>query len=194
MKRIITTSLAAMLALGTSFAFGGTYRLTPSDADLGDLDHYYVYRWGVVTPWAQNETVVSATLKFDDLYDWTNESNRLYIHLLDTPALGIAVTYDNQGGGDSLGNEGVTLTTYSDLPTRAQDLSYSFTQAQLDWLNLFGSDGRFGVGFDPDCHFYNSGVALELVTAGYEVPEPATMGVLALGGGLLILRRRRSRK
>jgi hypothetical protein len=39
----------------------------------------------------------------------------------------------------------------------------------------------FGLGFDPDCHYYNDGITFKIETA--PVPEPGTM--VLLGAGLL---------
>jgi hypothetical protein len=47
---------------------GGSYTLYPPDRDLGDLDHYRNYTWGMNTPWditpddiGEYEHVVGAT-------------------------------------------------------------------------------------------------------------------------------------
>nr|NJM02510.1 PEP-CTERM sorting domain-containing protein [Desulfobacula sp.] len=55
----------------------------------------------------------------------------------------------------------------------------------LENLITYASDGIFGLGFDPDCHFYNCGIRLTLYTEpkGDQVPEPATL--MLFGAGLL---------
>ena len=176
-----------------------SYSPVPPDKDLGDLDHYKYYTWGIETPWSivpdandEYERVTSATLSFDDIRNWDNKPNVLYIHLLDDAPLGVRVDNDGQGGGDNFANMGILLRTYNNLPSTSQDLSYSFTEDQIDTLNEYAADGRFALGFDPDCHFYNRGVKLDIhteVMSTPPVPEPATMTVL-LVGGLAVLRRR----
>jgi hypothetical protein len=178
------------------------YSLQPSDQDLDDLDHYKNYTWGINTPWditpdenLEYERVVSATLSFDNIRNWDDNPNVLYIHLLDSAPLGVTVNYDGQGGGNAFDGEGIELITYNNLPATSQDLSYSFTQDEIDMLNDYAFDGLFGLGFDPDCHFYNDGVSLDVVTALMPppIPEPATMA-LVLVGGAAVLQRRRTKK
>jgi hypothetical protein len=55
-------------------------------------------------------------------------------------------------------------------------------------LQTYAQDGLFGLGFDPDCHYYNSGITLTVQT----VPEPdaATFVLVALMP-LCLWRRRR---
>ena len=89
------------------------------------------------------------------------------------------------------GGQGIELVTYYNLPTTPQDLEYIFDAAEVAKLNQYlANDGVIGLGFDPDCHFWNEGVSLELEY----IPEPATMSLLGAGGALLALRRRRRRR
>ena len=153
-------SVFTILCLICSNASAAVYSLSPYDRDLGDLDHYKNYTWGMNTPWDvtpdennEYETVTSATLSFDRIRNWDNKPNVLYIHLLDDARLGVKINYDGQTGGDFFAGKGVELITYNNLPATSQDLSYSFTEKQIVALNAYASDGRFGLGFDPDCHF-----------------------------------------
>lgn len=172
--------MAVLMAVVCPQAKGTLLEMVPSPADLYDLDHYKYYTWGIDTLWGENEHAVSATLSFDNIRNWDNNPNVLYVHLLDDAAPGVTVGRDNQGGGDYFDGQGVVLTVYNDLPNVAQDLSYSFTPEEIAVLNAYAPDGRFGLGFDPDCHFYNSGVALVVAVEEGTVPEPATM-LLLLG-------------
>ncbi len=74
-----------------------------------------------------------------------------------------------------------------------RNLSYSFLSLGLvDDLTSYAGNGRFGFGFDPDCHFFNDGV--ELVIQTTNAPVPSTL--LLLGSGLfgLVGVRRRKKK
>ena len=153
--------------------------------DLDDLDHWYYYQWVIDWSIPAGEDIVSAALRFDDINDWVVESgDSLYIHLLDfttsdTP--GVTYYYDGQGGGDNFGTQGVSLPTYHDYGASPEDWSHTFTAAEIASLTSYAADGRFGFGFDPDCHYFNNGVSFQITTS--RVPEPAT--VMLFGAGFL---------
>ncbi|MCP4377447.1 MAG: PEP-CTERM sorting domain-containing protein [bacterium] len=200
MRNITNVAILAVVCLASSSAMADSYSLVPSDRDLGDLDHYRYYTWGMETPWStvpdennMYERVIGATLSFDSIRNWDNNPNVLYIHLLDNAPLGVRRGYDGQGGGDNFAGQGLLLTVYQNLPTTPQDLSYSFSSDEITALNDYAADGRFALGFDPDCHFWNCGVQLDIQTETAVVPEPATMTLLLVGGGLVALRRRRKK-
>lgn len=89
---------------------------------------------------------------------------------------------------------------YTGWDEEGSDITYDFskgTNSEISFLNAFAADGTIGLGFDPDCHFYNSGISFSLTTAlkpPSDVPEPTTMllfgtGLAALAG----LRRKRNK-
>jgi hypothetical protein len=55
----------------------------------------------------------------------------------------------------------------------------------LDTLTSYsGNNGVFGLGLDPDCHYYNSGITFTITTQStiqQPVPEPSSLLGLALG-------------
>lgn len=170
------------------------YTFTPGNNGLGSLDHYYYYSWGIDWSVPSGEEIVDAYLTIDNINDWTQESNdKLYMHLLDNPSKGVSSWYDNQGHGDNwadknrnaLGLTGTLVATYTDENSYTENLVYQF--GSLGLLNdLCGvadtkpgnHKANFGFGFDPDCHYYNSGVKLTIKTTAAAVPEPSGLLVI----------------
>lgn len=183
-----------LCALGGSAAHAGIVTFQPSDADLGDLDHTVYYKWGLQWSVPEGEYISGATLSIVALNDWQVENNDyLYIHLLDTCPTGLRQYYDGEGGGDAFAGQGILLTTYVDDdtgPNPPENWSYTFTSDQVATLTQYVSDGNFGFGLDPDCHYYNDGVTFTIMTG--QVPEPST-GLLALTAAVYAFKMRRGR-
>jgi len=158
-----------------------TYTFQPTPADLDDLDHSSYYTWGIDWDIPAGEIIVSASLSFDDIRNWNKKSNDLWVHLLDSANTGVTEYWDGEGGGDNFSGQGILLHHWQDLPASAQDITYDFDPFEIATLNTYVTDGNFGLGFDPDCHYYNNGITLNIETA--PVPIPTT--ILLLGSGLL---------
>ncbi len=190
-------SLVFLAAIVSGAANAATFTFQPSDKKLDNLDHYYAYSWGLKWNVPQGEKIVGATLTIKDIWNWKKEENILYVNLLDNPSNGVKKFWDNQGGGNYFKNQGPLIGTWSDLvggKSRNFDLKFDLGEAGLiDKLNDYAKDGKFGFGFDPDCHFYNKGVELQLTTASEAVPEPATMAGLVMAGAALAARRFKKR-
>lgn len=71
------------------------------------------------------------------------------------------------------------LNHWINLPATAQDITYDFDLIEVAALASYSADGNFGLGFDPDCHYWNNGITLTVES----VPEPASM--ILLGSGLV---------
>lgn len=184
-----------VLALLPTAASADVITLQPTPADLYDLDHGRYYTWGFAPEFGEPDPVViGATLDFDNIRNWDSGRNWLHVHLLDAAPLGVTTYYDGERGGDNLAGLGLHLITYENLPTTPQDITYTFDADELAALNDYlADDGIAGLGFDPDCHFYNDGVALTL-TYTNEVPEPACATLIGAGAAVMVVRRGRRMK
>jgi len=178
-----------------------------------DLDHHMAYAWRIGGVDLSGKTITSATLTFKNISNWDANKNMLFIHLLDTAkAAGVSSFQDapaNQvpvidinddfAGTRYLNNPLVaagtanTFLTQQSFTTVCHDFVYTFTADLLKFLSAYflnGSDIAFG--FDPDCHFWNDGIAFSFTTTPNTVPEPTTM--LLLGTGLAGMYYRRKRQ
>jgi len=197
MKRISVSAaiLTLLLSLSTT-SWAGLYTYVPSPADLNDLDHYKAYAWGLNWTHPQ-ERIIGASLTFYNIYDWEAESNDiLWVNLLNTPPLiGVKTYTDDQNPGNYFAGWDKTLIgTWTDpvggLPK--DTITFTFNEPALAAFRSYVADGKFGLGIDPDCHYYNDRVRLSIATSNTAIPEPATMVLVGLGlAGVGIIRRKR---
>jgi hypothetical protein len=178
-------------------SFSGTYTFSPSVADLNDLEHAKWYKWGIKWTLPAHEEITAAKITYYNIWDWQVEPDHLYTHLLNTvndtngnttpnwvPKVGYEtitkIGNDSDGDGDYFAGKGILLGNWNDPHggsngAHAINLSYDITSANFSWL----SDGNFGFGIDPNCHYYNTRIVVEINTS--PVPEPSTMLLLGLG-------------
>jgi len=180
-----------------------TYTFVPRPLDLYDLAHANYYTWGIDWDLPTGETISSATLTFNNIWDWTEESDRLSTHLLNnvmdpngnlapnwrTTSTGsyyyqtiTLVGTDNSAATDQFQGQGVLLGRWDDPNgghngANAVNLSYAISPDNFSWL----SDGNFGFGIDPDCHYYNSGIQFTITTRPNSVPAVPVPGAVLLG-------------
>lgn len=190
-KKVFVLILAAFLVSAISgIARANTYDFSPSVSGLWDLTHQQYYKWGVNWSLPTGEHITSASLTYKQIWDWAHETDHLYTHLLDSVTPGITVGNDLDGSSDYFNGQGLLLGNWSDPygdSLHKIDLTYDIPSTHFSWL----SDGNFGFGIDPDCHYYNDGIVFTINTS--TVPEPATLSLLGLGLlGILGLRKKRS--
>ncbi|MCE9592470.1 MAG: hypothetical protein K8S99_18340 [Planctomycetes bacterium] len=216
---LLALVLANRAAALTTVSFEPTDSTGAGDSnyhDLEDLEHQYAYRWGINYFIPSGMQVSAARLTFTNMKNWDNNAFSLYVRMIDTTSSQVGVTKFADNPNDNVfadyfasTSPSLALTTYTDVNTPSLKLSgnsgnpvnltYNFTSGQLSTLVTYMSNGYFGFGFDPDCHFYNDGIKLllDLVPTGGgsppPTPEPATaaLGVLSIGGLIFSATRRR---
>lgn len=218
-----------------------TYQPGSSPYDLQDLEHGTAYAWGIDASAIidAGQTITGASLFFNDIRNWRDESNVLFVSALntnDTTDVGVRQYSDNLNEESDYFHPGdaynsVSLFNIEDIHTAANDYTVDLVnlgQSYDSWLKSdvpgqysshfaaerdnmpgnridmgtgvftalmsYASDGVFGLGFDPDCHFYNNGITLTLTATKNVnvVPEPATL--MLFGAGLLCFASRMRKK
>lgn len=189
--------MGAGLACMSSQALATSYSFQPSSVDLGDLDHHYAYTWGISNTQLRNEllndyVITSATLTIYNIWDWRVETDKLFINLLDDTKSGVRTIADNTNDNvisDLFATPNINyfsartqVTTWSD-PIGGQntgfDFQYQFTAAAIGVMTQYITNTTmnyrtmFGLGFDPDCHYFNDGVKLKIITAYCPPPPPS---------------------
>lgn len=195
-KRMITLCLAAafigffaMPGIASVVEYNAGGYSTPTGGEViarhnTDLDHSYYYVWAF-NDLAPTTQIGGLNIVFHDIRNWTRETNSLGVYLFNTPnnTLGWNRVFDGQSTGSpdwsSLYPTAGFLGTWSYIAT-TKDVVFSTTNAAL--LSYLIDGGTFGIGIDPDCHFYGNGITVETTPAA-PVPEPATL--LLLGTGLM---------
>jgi hypothetical protein len=198
MKAAFLVAALLMLAL-PGFLSASILTFSPTPSQLGELDHGTVWTWRIDSVSLAGYHVASASLTISGIYNWQDEPNQLFLHLLDTASNpGTAHRSDPSGlisdyflnpasnFAPAYGASNVLLTapTFAGGYQNRINYTYIFTPQQLAALESYiNSNGNFALAFDPDCHYYNDGVSFQMTTA--HAPEPGTsllVGVCLLLG------------
>lgn len=219
MKKFLFSLAALFVLCLAQTAKADTLTFIPPDPDIDDLDHHKVYTWRVNNVNLQGKTITGARLTFQNIANWDSNPNRLFVHLLDNARYSgirsftddldsnnnpgdivddfVNTRYHNQS--DWLVAAGTARTALFDRSFTTTPITYVYNFEAHELAALFAyitNGGNFALGFDPDCHFFNDGIKLEIFTANAppQVPEPATMVLLGTGLAGLYARKRRKAK
>jgi hypothetical protein len=198
-----------------------TWSPSPADLNDLDHHMEYTWRISSGIPSLTGQVITSAKITIANIANWTTGPNQLFIHLLDTAKTspsgsnvaqlsssvfswvddasdGETAIADNFAGALYATNPLVTSSTantlldapiFTAVPT---NYTFNFNSSQLNALQTYiGNGNDFAFGIDPDCHFFNDGIAFSMTTTA-AVPEPASVLLLVTLVGLLLLRLRRS--
>ncbi len=157
----------------------------------------------------KGEVLKGAVLSINDINNWKEpEEDFLYITLLDVKKPYYAnnpnqLTIYSDGQRDNNqpqtgnyfrttwnGTANWTATSFVDVYsdydiTKTEDLSWNLNVNTINSFmgdnGSYGSNGFIGIGFDPDCHYWNNGVKLTLITEKLSVSEPGSLSIMLLG-------------
>lgn len=200
---IILLLITFLILFSNSLSFATVYTFTTTG--LNDMDHNYWYKWGISWNYpSQTEVITKVSLKLNGIYNWITEPNWLYIHLLDNAPNGVTVGgKDKQKPTDAFASiaNSPHLVTYINIPASPpQYYTYEFNTSQInkliEFLTLGTSINKFGLGFDPDCHFYSSSISLIIETSALPppIPEPSSFLLFFTGLGGIAFSIRKSFK
>lgn len=208
-KFFLLTAICIVASVSSASAALTNLSFQPNPADLGGLDHHFVYTWRIDNINLSNISVTGATLTFTNIHNWDSNPNMLFCWLLDTAVNpGVATVQDvtlSQAPVTSIIDaflSPISLVADATAKTKLVDKSFtttpttytfSFNAAQLQALTTYINNGNdIAFGFDPDCHFFNDGITFTMnITPIPEVANIVPVACLLLGAIALEIRRRR---
>ena len=201
MKKIIITT--ALLGIA-SVAFATSVNAPAGMIGTGALNGMYAYTWTVASgALAPGSTVTSATLTFNSVVLTSSARGDLNVDLgrvlsgmaampSTLPSVGNYGTWnDSDASGDAFKPNTTSAPPTATLLGKttlsrnvAQNISYTFTSAELVALNSYASLGSWGFLIDPDCIFNVGGISFTYTTMSNGVPDGGTTAML-LGAAML---------
>lgn len=182
--RSLKMILLGVLLIVSSVSIANATTFTFSTSSLNTMSHPWYTTWGINLAVPEGETIVGATLELSNIYNWNNQVNDLYVHLLDSATSGVSHFWEGRdlnSYNNAFEGKGLALGHYKNLGQSPINIIYNFEDTDLTTLMVYVADGNFGFGFDPDCYYINSGVTFSIETAATPIPAP----ILLLGTGLI---------
>lgn len=164
----LAKALAMVLAVSAFVvvqARADVFEYVPSPADLNDLDHDQAYTWGIDVSALQGWAITEVVLSFDNITNFDDAANTLWIHLLDNAPLGVQSFADGQDFVDRFQGQGPLIAEWHDVngSGTTEDLSFSLSALSLiTTVRTYCGDGVLAFAFDPDCHYWNDGVKVTI--------------------------------
>jgi hypothetical protein len=174
MRKIMFIGVAILGMMTATISASEVFTFTPDPEDLNDLDHYKWYTWGIDVTCLDARIIDEVELRFENISNWDDDTNILYLHLLDTAGLGVTEGNDDQDPEDHFDGMGPLIDSWVDEngAGTSETLSFFFSDYGLiDDAQIFVLDGLLGIGLDPDCHYFNDGVSLIITASGETATE-----------------------
>ena len=127
-------------------AGAATLTFVPPDPDFNDFDHEYMYAWKITglnsAALLNGQAVTGAQIKIDNIANWDNNANQLFMHLLDTilatPGSGVTTLASGTPGSVVAGAAG-TVTKVNGVTTTTA-LSSTIYQYREDLTGTIRDD------------------------------------------------------
>jgi len=174
MRKTMIVGLALLGMATVMVNAAEVFTFTPDPENLNDLDHHMWYSWGFDVTVLDGRFIEEVELRIENISNWDDDANVLYLHLLNNAPMGVNSGHDGQDPVDYFDGAGPLIEAWVDEngAGASEDLSFLLSERGLiDDAQNFVLDGILGIGFDPDCHYFNDGVTLIVTASGETAAE-----------------------